>query len=358
MKENISIYKENVCSISGEYSVEIIKADGSIERPFGNLKFKNLILDTFFNSVLGGYKFGIQSFIQTCRVGSSSAPASRTQTGLQGTQLAQTHASSYFNTSVDEPTNTISMTRDFIFPTVVSETVYKEAVVGCFGVSNITDITTSRFTFPAEIVIFNGDRLKIIYTLNLRLNYLFNDLPISLAIDQLDFSGNIRMSANNTGIFSIISGQNTIIPLGDTTEYAFRDFTVNAATTTKTSAEHASVGAYQNIFGLPTWANKVGFFSGGHVPYNYPSGKATYTPAGTLAQITRDNIQLSALSGSVNMEYYFSQAASARQVDGIYLWYHDNSNSNSAIYYKFNNPQTIPPLVPITLKLRWVFIRG
>lgn len=357
-ENNISIYKENTCSISGEYSIEVIKADGSIERPFGDLKFKNLILDTFFNSVLGGYKFGIQSFIQTCRVGSSSAAVSRTQTGLQGVQLGQTTASSYFNTSVDEAANTISMTRDFIFSTVASETVYKEATVGCFGMSNITDITTSRFTFPAEIVIFSGDRLKIIYTLNLKLNYLFNDLPISVGIGSLDFTGKIRMSANSTGIFSIISGQDTIIPLGDTTEYAYRDFTVNSNTTTKTSTNHDLVGAYQNIFGLPTWANKIGFFSGGHIPTNYPSGKASYTPAGPLASIVRDNIQLYSLSGSVNMEYFFQQSPSVRQVDGMYLWYHDNANSHSAIYYKFDNTQTIPSLVPITLKLKWIFIRG
>jgi hypothetical protein len=357
-KSNINIYQENNFSISGEYSIEIIKADGSIEKPFGDFKYKNLILDTFFNSILGGYKPGIQAFIQTCRLGSSSAAVSRSQTGLQGTQLSETNASSYFDLSVNESTNTISMSRDFLFPTVTSETTYREAVVGSFGVPNIENITTSRFTFPAEIVILSGDRLKLIYTLNIKLNYIFNDYPITLVKDSLNFSGKIRMSANSTGIFSIISGQNTIIPLGDTTEYVYRNYTVNSLTSLKTSAGHQSVGAYQNIFGIPTWSNKVGFFSGGHVPLNYPSGKAAYTPMGALGQMTRSNIQLSTLSGSVDMEYSFPQFQGDRQVGGLYLWYYDNPNSHSAIYYQFNNTQTIPALVPITLKLKWVFTRG
>jgi len=362
MKENnmdgIKIYQDNVCSIDGEYSIEIIRANGTVERPFGDFKYKNLILDTFFNSVLNGYKFGIQSFVQTARLGSSNLAVSRSQTGLQGTQLSETHASSYFTTNVNEATNTISMTRDFIFPTVSTETTYREAVIGSFGISNVDNITTSRFVFPAEIIIFTGDRLKLIYTLNIRLTYMFSDLPISLASQGLDFTGKIRMSTNNTGIFSIISGDNTFIPLGDTADYVYRNFTLNSASVIRTSAGNSGVGAFQNIFGLPTWANKVGFFSGGHVPYNYPSGKAPYTPIGTLAQLTRSNIQLTSLSGLINMEYFFPQFPASRQVGGIYLWYHDNASSNSAIYYQFNNPQTIPALVPITLKLKWVFIRN
>ena len=167
----IQIYQENKYSISGEYSIEVIKADGSIERPLGDFKYKNLILDTFLNSILNGYKYGIQAFIQTCRLGTSSLSPTRTQVGLQGTQLSETHASSYFNTSVNEANNTISLSRDFIFPTVTSETTYREAVVGCFGISNIENITTSRFVFPAEIVILSGDRLRLIYTLNIKISF-------------------------------------------------------------------------------------------------------------------------------------------------------------------------------------------
>jgi hypothetical protein len=356
-KNNLTLSQEHNWSINGEYSIEVIKADGSIEKPFGDIKYKNLILDSFFNSILNGYKFGIQSFIQTCIVGNSNVLPARVQTTIQGTQLGQTSASTYFNTLVDQSTNTISMTRDFVFSSVIAETIYREAVVGCFGMQHVSDITTSRFVFPAEIVIGPGDRLKIVYTLNIRLNYIFNDFPISISHQTLDFSGKVRMSANTTGIFSIFSGTNTFIPLGDTTEFVYRDYTQNSVNVTKTSVGHSGVGIYQNIFGLPSWVNKVGFFNTTHVPLNFPSGKASYTPVGPTGQVSRSNVLLAENSGTVNVEYFFPQFVGQRDVGGIYLWYYDNPNSHTAIYYKFNNNQTIPALTPVTLRLKWAFFR-
>jgi hypothetical protein len=346
-------------TIFGEYLISVKKKNGQLAYPFGKKPNKNLILDTFYQNILNGYSEGLHSFIQTCRVGSSSTAAARTQTGLVGSILGQTHRSTFFNASFDSATNKITLVRDFTFAEVPAGTqvTYAEACVGNFSIGNTSPITTSRFVFPGLLVLEAGDILKVTYSLNLIINYLNSNLAITLTGSGLNFSGYVRMSTNDTGILPSISGNNTIITLGNTNAYVYRDFTVDSSTTTVNSDDPLTYGAFQNIFGTATWLNNAGFFDSAHTPANYPNPKLSYTASGPLANVSFSNLQQTSTFSSIDAIYSFPSHPSSRSVGGIYLWHHSNTASNTAIYYKFNNNQTIPANTPITVKMRWRFNR-
>jgi len=350
---------ENSSKIFGEYTVSVIKNNGQIIFPFGRDPKKNLILDTFYQKILTGYSEGLHSFIQTCRVGSSSTAATRSQTNLVGTILGETHRSTFFTTSIDSANNKITLTRDFTFSAVPAGTQvsYAEACVGNFAIANTTPITLSRFVFPGVLNLEAGDILKVTYSLNLIINYLNSNLSITLNGASLNFAGYIRMSTNSTGLLPTITANNTIITLGNTNAYAYRDFTVDATSTIVTANDPTTYGAFQNIFGTATWVNNIGFFDSAHNPVNYSNSRITYTPSGPLATVSFSNLQQTDAFSSIDGIYSFPSHPSSRTVGGIYLWHHSDTNSNTAIYYKFNTAQTIPANTPITVKIRWIFNR-
>jgi len=352
-------YTELASTIFGEYLVSVKKKNGELIFPFGKKSNKNLILDTFYQKILNGYSEGPHSFIQTCRVGSSSTAAARTQTDLVGSILGQTHASTFFNTSIDSANNKITLTRDFTFSPVPvgTQVTYAEACVGNFAIGNTTPITTSRFVFPGTLLLEAGDILKVTYSLNIILNYLNSNLSITLTGASLNFTGYIRMSTNDTGLLPTISGNNTIITLGNTNAYAYKDFTVDSTSTTLVGNDPSTYGAFQNIFGTAAWANKIGFFDSAHTPNNYSNARSTYTASGPLATVSFSNLQQTNTFSSIDGIYSFPSHPSSRIVGGIYLWHHSDTNSNTAIYYKFNSNQTIPANTPITVKIRWIFNR-
>lgn len=358
-KENIIISQNNIAGVKGEYVVQIVKADGKVEFPFGREKRKNLILDSFFRAILSGYKFGIQSFIQTCRVGNNIQAPSRTNAGLIGSILGQTQKSDNFIVDINSDNNSISLTRDFIFDTIppnISQVSYAEAVVGSFAINEITEIVTSRFVFPGTLLLQSGDRLKVEYTLTLYVPYLNSDLPITLTGDGLDFTGKIRLSSNTTGIIGQLSGSKTYIGLGDSDTTIFRDYTVNSNTFSSTN-EFGNYGRYQNIFGTALWANNVGFYPTGHIPVNYPTGRSNYNPTGSPALLTTGAIIQNDNYSAIPVTYYFPPYNADRDVAGIYLWHHNTGSSYSAIYHYFNTPQVIPSGEPVTITLQWIFNR-
>lgn len=359
MTENNNLFDEsNIAGVKGEYLIEVIKPNGTTEFPFGIEKRKNLILDTFFRSILEGYKFGIQSFIQACRVGDGTAPAQRTDTGLKGNLIDQTYKSDNFIASINSTNNSISLTRDFTFNTVtVADITYSECIIGSFAINNISEILTSRFVFPGELTLLNGDRLKITYTLTLFIPYLNSDVPITLSGKGLNFNGAVRLSSNTTGIISQISGDNTYITLGDSDTTIFKSFKIDTNSFNQTQ-EFTNYGRYQNIFGTALWANNIGFYpSGTHTPTNYPEGRLDYTPLGPKAVVSTGNFQQANSGSSIDINYYFPEHPSDRYVGGIYLWHYNTGSSYSAIYYKFNNPQMISGNIPVSINLRWSFTR-
>lgn len=357
MQTDIDI--QNTSKIFGEYLVSVHKKNGKVLFPFGKKPNKNLILDTFYQKILTGYSEGLHSFVQTCRVGSNGSSPTRTQTNLLGTILGQTHRSTFFTTNIDSVNNKITLTRDFTFAAVPSGTQvsYSEACVGNFAIANTTPITLSRFAFPGALNLESGDILKITYSLNLIINYLNSNLSIALTGASLDFTGYIRMSTNNTGLLPTITANNTIITLGNTDGYAYRDFTVDSTSTIVTANDPTTYGAFQNIFGTATWVNNIGFFDSTHSPVNYSNSRITYTPSGPLATVSFSNLQQTDAFSSIDAIYSFPSHTSSRTVGGIYLWHHSDTNSNTAIYYKFNTAQTITANTPITVKIRWIFNR-
>jgi len=352
--------------IYGEYVLRIIKPNGDIIEPFGPEKRKNLILDSFLNSILnGGYSYGIQSFIQTCRVGNSGAQANRSQTGLVGQLIDETSASSYFITEVNEQESSILLKRDFLFPQITVTSIdISEAIIGSFNIQNVAPITVSRFAFPGLIRLYNGDRLNLTYSLKFTIPYLTKPVQMFLTGTELLFDGNIRMSSNKIGITSLISGSgvnqtNTYIPLGNgENNYAYRDFTLNSNNTTVSNINLGSVSTFSDVFGLSPYSNKIGFFGTNHNPVDYPTGRLAYDILGDPGSITKTSLSQNDNSSSIDVAYAFPPSTSDRQVAGIYLSYNDDLNSKSAIYYKFNTPQTIQADVPIGMFLRWTFNRN
>jgi hypothetical protein len=196
MQDN-KVYQENDNEgggIKGSYVVKIQKKDGALYFPFGETPLKNMILDDLFDKAIGGaYAYSsLETYVQSMRIGGSTGadtPAVRTQTGLQGTLVATTHASTSMIREIDSGANKVYVQRDFKFDAVTgSPWTVREATVGCFGQANLSDSTLSRFVFPSDVNIAVGDVLFIVYRVELIMPYLTSNVPISLVGSTLNFS--------------------------------------------------------------------------------------------------------------------------------------------------------------------------
>lgn len=375
-------------TIKGEYLPEIITAGGGIIRPFGDKPLNNLILDSFFTAVLTGYPFGIQAFMQSCRAGDSATPAQRTDTGILGNQTGLTHASTIFNVSAEQNNNRLYMSRDFVFAPVTSETSYREACVGSFGIQRITDITVSRFVFPDTVTLLSGDSLKINYTLYMTLNTLFTSTAIptlSSPTYNLNFSGIIRSTSDQLGLvgqlpgaviglgndLTFMSGAGAIPSIGEAS-YVYRTFTQN--TTSTNAATTNGYGKVNHIFSTRRDSqatgtgsggstitgsvnNSIGFYTSAHTPAVFPNIRNTFTAEGPVGSQTLSNLQLNNSYASIDASYYFPSHTASRTANGVYLWRNSSANSTFATYLSFYTPQTIPANTPVEFKLRWYFTR-
>lgn len=356
-------------SVKGEYLVEVLTPQKEIIRPFGDKPLKNLILDTFFTSVLSGYAPSPQAYIQSCKAGDSSLPAQRSNMGLSGNQVDITHASSVFYVSAEQINNRIYMSRDFTFSPVSAQKTYREMCIGSFGIQRIPDITTSRFVFPSDVTLNTGDTLRITYTLYISMSGLFNNITIPVLNSSslgLDFSGYIRSTSDDLNLLSNLPTSNiTYVNMGGSVPglgspndavYVYRNFTdSNVLVTAATTNSYGKVAQIFNTRIEP--ANTNGFFTSAHTPSIYPTARGAYTASGPYGYITLSNLQLTDNYSSIDVSYYFPPHTSARTVTGMYLWRCASAFSGYATYMVFNSPQTIPANVPIQFKLRWYFTR-
>ena len=356
----------NCATVKGEYVIEVLKANGHTYYPFGEKPLNNLILDTFFVSILNGYPFGTQGYIQSCNAGDNSTPPSRTDQNILGALIDDTRAGSFWTPSVNADANTISQMRDFIFPVVSAPSItYTEFCVGCFGLEETNDIATSRFVLPTPLTLFIGDQLKIIYTLNINLPYLNTDVPVSLSGGGYIFDGKIRMSATNVGLVGF-TGSNTFLGNNLTIWknganndfYNYRQY--NSQTKVVNQATNSSYGIINASFGT----NRLGLICGfwdpfNHVPRVYPNSRLAFTPLGPTGTVTFHNSAINDSYASIDAKYYFPPHTSTRVTSGFYIWYNAGVNAAGlmALYYKLDYLQTIPASVPIEVNLRWYFTR-
>jgi hypothetical protein len=373
----------NLASVYGEYNVEVLKSGGKDSYfPFGTGLRKNIIVDQFFGQILSGYSGSTQAFIQTCIANTGSTPATRYDTPTTfGIPNDITHASTVFNTGVITAENRIFLNRDFIFDTVTSPKTYREAMVGCFGLTGsaylsgptgIENITTSHFVFPSDVTINAGERLKVNYTLNLVIDYLASNVPVAINGNGYNFGGNIRLTSSSTGIFGLLDGTSTQI---NTDTYSAN---TNSLVYSRLFAVNSNVGAwgtpliantqntFNGLFGIK--ANRyrnVGFYNSTYSPTRvYPFGFTGYIRQGPTGILSTSNFQLTDNGASIDVGYYFAASGAVRNVSGIYLtaWY-DNAfvfpqfAQNSAIYLAFNTGQIIAANDAVSMKLRWSFNR-
>jgi hypothetical protein len=355
----------NCATVKGEYVVEVIKANGHTYYPFGEEPLNNLILDTFFVNILSGYPFGTQGYIQSCNAGNNSTPPSRTDQNILGALIDETRAGSFWTPSVNDTANTISQMRDFIFPTVSAPSItYTEFCVGCFGLEETDNISTSRFVLPTPLTLFIGDQLKLIYTLNINLPYLNTDVPVSLSGSGYIFDGKIRMSASNTGLVSVAGnvaslGTNTTVWKHGVNDanYNYRQYNSQTKVVNQTTLN--SLGINNASFGT----NRLGLICGfwdplNHVPRVYPNNRLAFTPLGPTGTVTFYNSAINDSYASIDAKYYFPPHTSTRTTSGFYIWYNTGgTNGLMGLYYKLDYLQTIPPSIPIEVNLRWYFTR-
>jgi len=361
-------------SVSGKYLIEIIKRDGSIVRPFGSNPLNNLVLDTFFDSILqNGYAFGVQAFVQSCRIGGgagSDTPVDRTQTGLRGTQVGISHIGDAFTaTPSSSTTSSILLQRDFKFDnTTATPIVCREAIVGCFGSSvGGMDITVSRFVFPNDIIINSGEQLRITYSFNIVLEFLYKNIPVTMSCNGVDLTGNLRLTSSDAGLRSANpSAGTTYIQQGNSSTYYLRDWkNTNSATFSSSTVNNTDYGTYSNIFGIANNSDKIGFFDGSHAVVTYPTARPSFTnlgPLSTSASIL--NYIKADTYASVDKNYYMLPSTTSRTAGGIYLSYNTYAFSYTAIYLRFtesnfttNRSAIIPASVPIAFKIRYIFSR-
>jgi len=381
----------NLASVYGEYNVEVLKSGGKDSYfPFGTGLRKNIIVDQFFGQILSGYSGSIQAFIQSCMTNTGSTPATRYDTpSTFGTPNDITHASIIFSTGMVTAENRIFLNRDFIFDTISSPKTYREAMVGCYGLTGtnstttatgIENITTSHFVFPSDVNLYPGERLKVNYTLNLVIDYLASNVPVAINGNGYNFGGNIRLSSNNTGIFGQIDAANTYI------DNDIRSSSTNGLQYSRQFDVNSNIGSwttplivrtpntYNGLFGFKpnppasqgiNRYRSVGFYNSTHSPTRaYPLGFTGYIRQGASGTLSTSNFQLTDNGASIDVGYYFPPSGAARNVSGIYLtaWYDSafvtpQFAQNSAIYLAFNTGQIIAANDAVSMKLRWSFNR-
>jgi hypothetical protein len=379
MQDN-KVYQENDNEgggIKGSYVVKIQKKDGTLYFPFGETPLKNMILDDLFdkaiNNVLYGYST-LETYVQSMRVGGgagSDTPAVRTQTGLQGTLVATTHASTSMLREIDSGINSVYVQRDFKFDAATgSPWVVREATVGSFGQANLLDSTLSRFVLPSDITIGVGDVLFIVYRVELIMPYLNSDVPISLVGSVLNFSGNLRYSGAGRQLVpaptSIYPTEfQTYSPYGDASASGRRrDYRNNTTSSASSSWHDANTTYYPRSLFIVNFNNSaaindsVGFYGSSHTPVNYPNIRTFPTYLGPLCSlITKSGFTKDDNGCIVNQTFSFPAHTSSRNAYGCYVSSSSSSLSKDAIYLHFTNPQTIPASQPIQFTLQWRFSR-
>lgn len=373
-------------SIWGEYCVEVVRSGGANYYPFGEKPIKNLILDSFFQRILSftGFPHGIETLVGACVTSTGiGIPASKSGTGLHGLANDHTRASSGFFREIITGENRIRMTRDFNFRTLTGERTYGEASVGMIGLADpgftvfMPDMPVSHFVFPGIIQLSGGDSLKIIYSLNLIIDYLVTGQRISLTGDGFNFDGTLKWAGNVPLIFSypegdgaLNSGIHTFLGgAGGTSSYRHRQFqnqTADIVTTNFSQTTTVNRATINTLFGGIVNGNCVAaFFTGAFTSgfgdrYLWQQTNNIYSTPTAVPSIS--NFQLYESGASVDTTYYFPPAISSRVCSGILLNFRVNPTNQSTMtngvpYILFDTPQTIPAQQPISMKLRWYMNR-
>jgi hypothetical protein len=375
----------NNWSFGGEYVAEIKSPDGSVRYPFGEKPLKNLILDTFLLSLASGYRHNPQAYIQSCILSTGDTAPERSQTGIVGPILATTHASDYFSTLVDTGNSAAAIARNFRFNPVTGPSTYREAAIGCFGLGGVDNITTSRIVFPSDINLTAGEQFYLNYKLSMGMPWLTKDVPFVASGNGLVFSGALRSSTNNSGIFAYITSTTCYFTLDqfvptNIVSYRTRNFTNNDPTTSAGSSNATPNMAYSTFIPTKTGSylrrdfnplSKIGFYGSGHVPSGYHPNNGffgdtanfppPYTAIGTNGSANR-LLAGTGVSGAYStINYSFSPESYDRIVSGIYL----NSDQEDSwrynayrLYFKFTTGCFIPAGKSVDLKIQWQLNRG
>jgi hypothetical protein len=367
----------NNWSFGGEYVAEIKSPDGSVRYPFGEKPLKNLILDTFLLSLASGYAHNPQAYIQSCILSSGNTAVERTQTGIIGSILATTHASDYFSTLVDTGNSSVAMSRNFKFNAETGSKVYREAAIGCFAITGINNITTSRIVFPSDINLIAGEQFYLNYKLNIGMPWLTRDVPFVASGNGLVFSGALRSSTNNSGIFGNITNTTCFFSLDRFTTssiYRYRDFRSNDANTTSVTFTISPNAGYNTFIPTKTGyylstndnpLSDIGFYGGTHIPSGYLPNEinlpAPYTPTGANGTANRLLLGTGTSGAFSTINYSFQAESYNRTVSGIYL----NADRNDSyytnsyrLYFKFTTGCFIPAGKSVDLNIQWQLNRG
>lgn len=352
-------YYANSASMGGEYVVRVEKANGEIEYPFGQTPRKNLILDDFFDKWISGSVIycNFDAITQSMIVGSgagATTAAVRTQTGLQGSLAMTTHASTSLNRSFN--TGMLLVGRDFKFNayTGAPSITIDEAVVGSFGISNITNYSLSRFVFPSSVTLNTNDNLYVYYSFSMADNLATSaGVPISITGAGLDFSGNIFYGGKNYLCSYPNYNFAARISMMSPPNFLWRDFTVNSTASNTDNQSYSNLSLFCENYTSTT----AGFYLTGHTPValNASTIPGAFTAQGpTVSTRTRTNYTKADSGCYIDETYLFPAHTGIRTgIAGLYLI---NAQINS-VYWKFNANQTIPANVPVQFTLRWKFDR-
>lgn len=358
-------------SFGGEYVVQVEKPDGSITYPFGEKPLKNLILDTFLLALATGYRNSQTAYIQSCILGANSTPVNRTQTGIVGNILSITHASDSFDRIIDSGNSSVSLSRNFRFDQETGAVTYREASIGCFGIQNLFNITTSRIVFPSDVILQNGHRMLLNYRLNINLPWLTRDYPFVLSGDNTVFSGALRACATNSvNILGPTFSSSTIgisqdIYTPSVSTYFYRTFSSNSTSTSSVNTSSAEGAGFNTLIPTKTTMsdrsdnqqpnNRVGFY-GNHVPPVFPNRYLLYTPSGPEGSLNRASFGTGISGVTATINYYLPGHTSDRNVSGLYLNADDNGETHSnpyALYFKFTTGCFIPASKNISINIQW-----
>lgn len=380
----------------GEYCVEVIRSGGASYYPFGEKPIKNIILDSFFQRILSSTGFrepcSIQTFVGACATSTGMGiPASPSDTGLHGMMNDITYGSSGFFREIITGENRIRMTRDFNFKTLTGARTYGEAAVGAIGFSNFPvpgffkELPVSHFIFPGLIQLSGGDSLKIVYSLNLIVDYLSTGQRISLTGDGFNFNGTLKWAGDSSGVFNIPIGFFPGAPIESTIYYGGmssttvtriyystftnKDFIVDSPTFYSFPSQPSyTYATFNTLFGnivSPQCraAFITGYFNSGFGQrYQWQQTNNQYSTATSVPTV--GNFQAYESGASIDVNYYFPPTSTNRTCSGIFLNFlaipgnnGEGTYENGIPYIIFDTPQTIPAQQPISMKLRWYMNR-
>jgi hypothetical protein len=219
---------ETRAGFGGKWMVEIINANGTIEKPFGDKLRNNLITNSGIDLAMGrttnapNYKttapiaYTIPNIIRQAAYGNNPTPAQVTDTDLtvsrvltsdpDGNTVGAGDTSSAQDCTVEYDTAAgfARFTRVYDFPIVTGDTFINDIGIYSQNSSSARNLF-SRMVLPFMITLTAGQFLRLTYVLQVNIPSLITPIPVTVTSGGFNGGGQFKLVGSYQNIFGTMS---------------------------------------------------------------------------------------------------------------------------------------------------------